>query len=324
MRVFSVVDRSILRKRRTHRGSLAQPAIEAVEFSPDATLLVVCCDAADVGPWDVQRGELCYPESPHVLCPGTRAAFHPSGRWLVGGSLGGGLAIRDLETAAVNVQLGQALTPVVVATFSADGTRLLCFASAWGTLREVNGRSWDARFSPPGWTCTLAPEVPSFGWDVRPIAVPGRTEFMAGEFSPRDGWRIVIRDDREGEFRAGQYFPRGDHLGLAVAPTGRLIAVALGRDLHLWSRFATETPVRTITRRGRKHYTGVAFHPSGKYLAATSNDETVEFYDTETWQVVKVYRWQIGRMRSIAFSRDGMLAAAGGDRGEVVVWDIDL
>jgi WD40 repeat protein len=40
--------------------------------------------------------------------------------------------------------------------------------------------------------------------------------------------------------------------------------------------------------------------------------------------VARTFTWDIGRMRSIAFSPDGALAAAGGDTGKVVVWDVDL
>jgi WD40 repeat protein len=73
----------------------------------------------------------------------------------------------------------------------------------------------------------------------------------------------------------------------------------------------------------RKLYTGLAFHPSGRWLAAASNDETVKFYDTESWQVAKTFTFRIGRMRSVAFSPDGTLAAAGSDTGQVVLWDVD-
>jgi WD40 repeat protein len=72
-----------------------------------------------------------------------------------------------------------------------------------------------------------------------------------------------------------------------------------------------------------KAFTGLAFHPSGRFLAATSNDATVKFYDTATWKVAEAYDWEIGRLRSVAFSPDGMLAAAGGDKGKIVVWDVD-
>jgi WD40 repeat protein len=82
-------------------------------------------------------------------------------------------------------------------------------------------------------------------------------------------------------------------------------------------------PVR-LRNDNRKEFTGLAFHPSGRYLAATSNDATVKLYDTATWKVAQSFNWDIGRLRSVAFSPDGMLAAAGGDKGKIVVWDVDL
>ena len=79
-----------------------------------------------------------------------------------------------------------------------------------------------------------------------------------------------------------------------------------------------------IKNDSKKHFTGVAFHPSGKYLAATSNDATVKLFDTATWEVARTFTWDIGKMRSIAFSPDGTLAAAGSENGKVVVWDMDV
>jgi WD40 repeat protein len=40
--------------------------------------------------------------------------------------------------------------------------------------------------------------------------------------------------------------------------------------------------------------------------------------------VAHTYTWNIGRMRSIAFSPDGTLAAAGSDTGKIIVWDVDV
>jgi hypothetical protein len=50
----------------------------------------------------------------------------------------------------------------------------------------------------------------------------------------------------------------------------------------------------------------------------------VKLYDTATWKLARAFDWGVGRLRSVAFSPDGMLGAAGGVKGEVVVRDVDL
>lgn len=108
-----------------------------------------------------------------------------------------------------------------------------------------------------------------------------------------------------------------------VSPDGRRVVVLDGVGLVVRTEPDWETAHR-VKNTGKKHFTGVAFHPSGRYVAATGNDTTVKLYDTTSWQVAKTYTWEIGRMRSVAFSPDGTLAAAGSDTGKVVVWDIDV
>jgi WD40 repeat protein len=106
------------------------------------------------------------------------------------------------------------------------------------------------------------------------------------------------------------------HRKLIAARRGSTIAVFRVDNLK-----ALPTRIRNENRRG---FTGLAFHPSGRYLAATSNDNTVKFYDTADWKVSHAFNWDIGRLRAVAFSGDGMLAAVGGDKGKIVVQDVDL
>jgi WD40 repeat protein len=110
-----------------------------------------------------------------------------------------------------------------------------------------------------------------------------------------------------------------------MSPDGRLLAhidVARVQVLNV-----DDSPVHglaVIENTSRFAFTGLAFHPSGRFLAATSNDATVKLYDTSNWSLATTYTWDVGRMRSIAFSPDGLLAAAGSDTGKVVVWDVDV
>jgi|SRR5579883_331205 len=109
-----------------------------------------------------------------------------------------------------------------------------------------------------------------------------------------------------------------------VAPDGRWL---VGRR-EAWLYYCPITvevgPAGDIKNDSRKHFTDAAFHPSGKYLAVTSNDTTVKLYDTTTWGVARTFLWKIKKLCSVAFSSDGTLAAAGNDQGKVIVWDVDL
>jgi WD40 repeat protein len=110
----------------------------------------------------------------------------------------------------------------------------------------------------------------------------------------------------------------------AVSPDGRMIGYTSGEVLLVRRTDEELAIVGRAAHDNAKHFTGLAFHPSGRYLAATSNDATVKLYDTASWQLATTFTWDIGRMRSVAFSPDGTLGAAGSDTGRIVVWDVDV
>jgi WD40 repeat protein len=111
---------------------------------------------------------------------------------------------------------------------------------------------------------------------------------------------------------------------IALSPDGSHFAIRVRERVYVYPGAGGWEVVQSVTNDSKKHFTGIAFHPSGRHLAATSNDATVKLYDTTTWEVIRTFTWDIGRMRSITFSPDGTLAAAGSDTGKVVVWDVDV
>jgi WD40 repeat protein len=167
------------------------------------------------------------------------------------------------------------------------------------------------------------------GWWGRPLILPGDEEFIA---VVREGQTHRERKLRIATYRAatGDEVRRSAPLASEVrewtlSPDGSLVACWYTVWVHVYPlRGSFDRPLATLRNDNRKEFTGIAFHPSGRYLAATSNDKTVKMYDTQTWEVARTFTWNIGRMRSVAFSPDGALAAAGSDTGKVVVWDVDL
>jgi WD40 repeat protein len=115
-----------------------------------------------------------------------------------------------------------------------------------------------------------------------------------------------------------------DYRQHVISADRRLMAARRGTRVAVLPCDDFSNRVAVIRNDSRKEFTGLAFHPSGRFLAATSNDATVKLYDTTRWQMAHAFDWGIGRLRSIAFSPDGSLAAAGGDKGQIIVWDFDL
>lgn len=141
-----------------------------------------------------------------------------------------------------------------------------------------------------------------------------------------EGMTLVIASRTDATELAEAEFPNQGVGYHGVSPDGTWLALgaAYGPSIHVYrADDLTVKPVR-LTNQSRKHYTSLAFHPSGQYMAATSNDATVTFFDTRTFAEVRTFTWKIGRLRSVAFSADGALAAVGSDKGQVVVWDVDV
>jgi WD40 repeat protein len=126
---------------------------------------------------------------------------------------------------------------------------------------------------------------------------------------------------------------------LAFSPDGATLAVAAGRLVTL---FGTATARRRATlahpnlvsgrffhgpgTRPEGHSLptgGLAFHPSGGWLATVCGDPSVRLWDVATGAAYRELRWDIGELDAVTFAPDGCLGAAGSRDGNIVIWDVD-
>jgi WD40 repeat protein len=134
--------------------------------------------------------------------------------------------------------------------------------------------------------------------------------------------RFEVRDAATAaELSTGAY-PYSYAKVLAFHPGGEQVAGINDMTLLAWPLPAGGDP-RLVRNDSRKHFTALAYHPSGDRLFATSNDTTVHAFDARSLDRVSRYTWHLDRLSSVAVSPDGTLAAAGSATGDVVVWDLE-
>jgi WD40 repeat protein len=140
----------------------------------------------------------------------------------------------------------------------------------------------------------------------------------------RDPWRLEIRDAAtSAERTSGTYLYSYAAKPLRFHPAGEQIAALHEMTLLVWSLPTGGDPRLVRNADSRKHFTALAYHPSGERLYVTSNDKTVHVFDAHTLERTSRYTWHLDELSAIAVSSDGTLAAAGSAGGDVVVWDLD-
>jgi WD40 repeat protein len=108
---------------------------------------------------------------------------------------------------------------------------------------------------------------------------------------------------------------------LAFSPDGRTLACAVSRVIHLWDA-ATGEKHEPLGAHAET-VVSLDWHTSG-LLASASQDGEVRFWDAASGRERRAFDWKIGKVSCVRFSPDGLRAAAGGARGRLVVWDVDV
>jgi WD40 repeat protein len=137
---------------------------------------------------------------------------------------------------------------------------------------------------------------------------------------------FVVRDaatgQKTGEWSIGPRPKLPDQF--VLSPDGSVLVMGLGASFEVWDTADAERPRREVRPGRRCQILGMAFHPSAVVLATVGNEPVVRFWDARSWAEVKVFTWDLGKLRGVAFSPDGTRAAAGAVNGRVLVWDVDL
>lgn len=124
--------------------------------------------------------------------------------------------------------------------------------------------------------------------------------------------RVLFRTDLKG-------IDTFDNGSVAMMPDGERVILAAGELLRCvpinggggWDTATKKPPLE------------IALHPSGHTLLVADGSKKVTAYDTSNGKVSAQFDWGIGKIGCVTYSPDGTLAAAGGEKGQVVVWDAE-
>lgn len=310
---------------------------DAVAFSPDGRGLAAAGAAAavvtaglvsrpeDTGVevWDLSAG----PGVPRRLFADqrvTRFRYDPGGRWV----------FADLSWSSEWSWSVGAADPTAPGPAGRAGDGLLGDVGPGRLLvrgdgaTRVGGVDWLACLSvtgvppfPVAWRVDCAPQNSVWFAALLP---DGRAVTVDRRVYPRkaDDYTVTVRAADTGRIVASAPLPNRTPGPLTVSPDGSAVVMNAGGSLYVWRSTDITAPARKVVF-GKKHCTGLAFHPSGAYVLAAGNDGTVRRLDATTWKQTASYAWRAGKARSVAVSPDGLLAAAGTDKGRIVVWDLD-
>lgn len=300
--------------------------------SPDGAFVAAGGGPHGLQVWDLRTGERWPPYGRAFRCTGGPVGFHPTAPVLFT-QAGGELGVVETDTRkAAGVPAPGGGTVALFAPVPGGG-KLVAFHpwrpdSPAGLYRLVEWR--------PG-------KPPRAGWSAKPepLPAPSRRSFVpvAVRADPGGEWfvtvdavfaggatkpvRATMRGVKTGRVVGTKRLTAGARAVAAVGPGGRVVLVR-NAELVVWDAADPKAKDRVVKTPSRAGPTALAFHPSGRVLAAAFPDGGVTFYDADSWRPLTAFAWGVGKLGSVAFSPDGALAAAGGDAGKVVVWDVDL
>lgn len=291
--------------------------VGVLAFSPDGRRIFTNSNTRVVSVWDAASGKLVRTLGPDITSPARALAVFPDGKHVAvfhDGKDGG--CVWDADTGKSVARLAAAHTnPNDAVTVTPDGKQLL-YATPRGFV------VWDDPLRP----CEL-PREPDRVWGKGFFVWPSWIGYSpAGTYL----WRVcgTVELYPTGPERAVREIAPG---WCALTPAAfsadelRLV-VGFDRQVFVWRLDdPAAEPVELIghVKRYKRPVTGVGFLPNGRVLT-TGQDGTARVWDADSGAAVRSFDWGIGPIHCLAFSPDGLTCAAGGAKGQVFVWDVDV
>jgi WD40 repeat protein len=107
-------------------------------------------------------------------------------------------------------------------------------------------------------------------------------------------------------------------LALAWSPDGTTLAAAAGENIFLLdvAGFSQQSALPAGVWSS-----GLAYHPTGRYLASAGRDGLVSIWDTQAGRLATAIQAHKKGANCVAFSPDGNVLASGGNDGMLRLWD---
>jgi WD40 repeat protein len=294
-------------------------------FSPDGRCLAgVRTDlsklfyrsAGDIKVWEMPN----QPEGRILKKRGFTVAIHPDGKRIVMGEAPKNLDVNKdewekLRLCIMDIRTGRKLLTLEESNEFIDSGKVIfsrngeCIACAEAKRATV----WDAKTGKKLLVLPGARGCVAFSPDGKRLATGGKNETII-VWSARSGRKVRALKGKLGRVHS-----------VVFSPGGKRIAAAGDKNTIIWDAINGR---KLLTGAGKGEGRGLAFSPSGSYIAVVGELQAVKVLDVATGIVVKTFRGHPGVISNLAFSPDGCrLAVSVGlptpiSPGETKIWDM--
>ncbi len=325
------------RELRTFFGESGWSTEGIAALSPDGNYLAIAAGSF-ISLREVETGR----DIPFLMSSDTGAitalAFSSNGKWLVAGSWGGGIILREMSSGYTHTFAAHSglITSIAIgpdsrwfASASTDRTIKL-----WelDTIKSLNRVAANIEVSKYGAVKMELSERLDFGKtgkniltllghsdSINSIALAPNSSWLASTSS--DG-SIKLWDVRSGQELRTLATHSPQTKAITISPDNRWIATA-GTDklIKLWDA-GTGQEIRSFAGHDEL-VTTIKFGPDGNFLASGSQDRTVKLWNVATGDVARTFTARISIAGVAAFSANGRwLVSGSAEEKSLYVWEV--